>query len=295
MRTPFAGLLFVAFLATVAARAFPYGDYAPATPARRSRARVEYAESLAHGGSSSTSDGLATAGRGASARDASHASTLGNSDDAVEARMSSARVTARSVDPDDTWATVSRRDDDPRTTRATSDDDEFGSSSTLDDEKHDPFPSAVEDPRDRNASHEDDVSDPFPSAVDGADDEDAPDPDAPYLSVDDIPDPDGALDDEESGEEDGRGADEHAGGMDVEIDDEDRALNEEFHAESEAEARRTKRDDRVEVEDELEDELELEVGDARVDDEFDVSTSSLTSPSAGRQRRAGSNDYADAL
>ena len=36
MRTPFAGFLFVAFLATVAARAFPHGDYAPATPARRS-------------------------------------------------------------------------------------------------------------------------------------------------------------------------------------------------------------------------------------------------------------------
>lgn len=293
MRTPFAGFLFVAFLATVAARAFPYGDYAPATPARRSRARVEYAESLAHGGSSSTSDGLDTAARGASARDASHASTLGNSDDAVEARMSSARVTARSVDLDDTWATVSRRDDDLRTTRATSDDG-FESSSTLDDETHDPFPSAVEDPRDRNASHEDDVSDPFPSAVDGADDEDAPDPDAPYLSVDDIPDPDGALDDEESGgedEEDGRGADEHAGGMDVEIDDEDRALDEEFHAEPEVEARRTKRDDRVEVE--VEDDVKVE--DARVDDEFDVSTSSLTSSSAGRQRRAGSNDYADAL
>ena len=84
---------------------------------------------------------------------------------------------------------------------------------------------------------------PFLSAVDGDDAPDAPDPDAPYLSVDDIPDPDGALDDEAPGEEDedvvgGVDGDERAGGMDVEMDDEDRALDGEFNAEFEAAARR---------------------------------------------------------
>lgn len=274
MRTPFAGFLFVAFLATVAARAFPHGDYAPATPARRSRSRVGYTESLLVHGSSSTSDGLGTAGRRASSRDATPVSTLGNSDDAVEARVSSPRVTARSVEPEDAWATVSRPD---------GDDWRDAGSSSLDDETHDPFPSAVEGPRDRNAR-----ALPFLSAVDGDDAPDAPDPDAPYLSVDDIPDPDGALDDEASGEEDedvvgGVDGDERAGGMDVEMDDEDRALDGEFNAEFEAAARRSARDDRRWKTDELEDERDVELmEDARIDD-----------ASSASRRRSGPNDYED--
>ena len=67
--------------------------------------------------------------------------------------------------------------------------------------------------------------------------------------------------------------------MDVEMDDEDRALDGEFNAEFEAAARRSARDDRRWKTDERDVER---MEDARMDD-----------ASSASRRRSGPNDYAD--